>query len=114
MGVPTRRSLSQSLKKYKISQQEWHQLLERQDGRCAICRQPSTAIINGKVKRLAIDHCHETKQLRGLLCSKCNTGLGMFSDNWLLLENALEYLTYWHSKHASSKVKAIQESPILN
>jgi len=114
MGVPKQRSLRQSLVKYKISKQDWDQLMKLQDGRCAICRKPETELNKGTVKRLAIDHCHETNKVRGLLCGRCNQGIGRFEDSWLLLDNAMEYLTYWHSKHGSSKVEAIQESPLLN
>jgi len=114
MGVPAKRSLRQSLIKYKITQDDWDKLLKIQDGRCAICRQPSTAVINGRIKRLAIDHCHETKKVRGLLCNSCNTGLGMFNDDWLVLDNAIEYLGHWHNKHGSSKVKSVKEVPALN
>ena len=114
MGIPAKRSLRRALIKYKITQDDWDKLLKIQDERCAICRQPSTTVINGRIKRLAIDHCHETNQVRGLLCSCCNAGLGMFNDDWLLLENAIEYLGHWHNKHGSSKVQSVQESPALN
>lgn len=114
IGIPARRSLRQTLKKHNLSYSAWHDLLIVQQEKCAICRQPSTAVMNGRIKRLAIDHCHETNKVRGLLCSECNAGLGMFKDNLLLLENAIEYLSYWHSKHGSNKVQSIQESPLLN
>ena len=114
VGVPAKRSLQRALIKYKITQDDWDKLLKIQDGRCAICRKPSSAIINGRIKRLAIDHCHETNQVRGLLCSTCNAGLGMFNDDWLLLDNAIEYLSHWHGKHGSSKFQSVQESPALN
>ena len=96
-------------KLYKAKPGTYKLLLKIQDGRCAICRKhPSSK------RLLAFDHCHETNQVRGLLCSRCNLGLGLFNDNWLLLNNAEEYLAYWHSKHGSSKVQTIQESPTLN
>lgn len=56
---------------------------KNQSGRCAIC--------NRKAK-LVIDHCHATGFVRGLLCSRCNTGLGQFCDNTHLMEVAVEYL----------------------
>ncbi len=114
MGVPAKRSLRQSLKKYSLSDSDWHDLLNHQESKCAICRKLPTAKINGRIKRLAIDHCHETGKVRGLLCHECNAGLGMFGDNWMLLDNAIEYLSYWHGKHNSSKTTVFQESPILN
>ena len=104
-----------NLTKYGLSEEEHLEILIKQDHRCAICRKPETAKYkSGTVRLLSIDHCHETGKLRGLLCSKCNMGLGLFNDDWLLLENAIEYLGHWHSKHGSSKVQSIQESPTLN
>jgi hypothetical protein len=96
-------------KKYNENPGTYEALLQMQDHRCAICRKyPS-----GK-RGLAFDHCHETNHGRGLLCHKCNMGLGMFNDDWLILDNAIEYLAHWHNKHGSSKVQSIQETPLLN
>jgi Recombination endonuclease VII len=60
---------------------------EKQQGLCAICRQPED---NGK--RMSIDHCHVNGNFRGLLCWRCNVGLGHFRDNPALLQNAISYL----------------------
>lgn len=74
-------------KKYEISAEEYRAILERQGGRCAICK--CRAISN----RFAVDHDHKTDAVRGLLCSKCNhDGLGAFHDSPLLLWRALAYL----------------------
>lgn len=43
--------------------------------------------------KLSVDHNHKTGQIRGLLCNKCNTGLGMFQDNTSIIESALKYLS---------------------
>lgn len=51
-------------------------------------------LICGSVHRLHIDHCHKTGKVRGLLCSNCNTGLGMFRDSPMLLNRASEYLKW--------------------
>ena len=51
-----------------------------------------SCIICGSTQRLCIDHCHQTKKVRGLLCTKCNTGLGMFDDDIGKLLSAIEYL----------------------
>jgi hypothetical protein len=69
-----------------------------QEGLCAICGKPETA--QGKhsvVKSLAVDHDHETGEIRGLLCSRCNNGIGHFGDNVELMKKAIEYL----EKHRS-------------
>ena len=89
-------------------------MLDYQDHRCALCRKSETAIINNKIKRLAVDHCHETNQVRGLLCQRCNLLLGQVGDDWLILDNAIEYVSHWHNKHGSSKVQSVQEVPALN
>ena len=110
----TKRRSQEIAKRYKISKDQYEQKLIVQKNRCAICRKEDILISTKKVRSLAVDHCHETKEVRGLLCSKCNLGIGLFNDSWLLLDNAIEYLTYWHSKHGSSKVQSVQESPVLN
>lgn len=70
-------------------------MVERQKGLCAICEQPEKGT-NGrwgkKTLQLAVDHNHETSKVRGLLCRRCNQGLGKFEDNPELLEKAASYL----------------------
>jgi len=53
-------------------------------------RHPVCAICGGEAQ--AIDHCHETKKVRAMLCHSCNRGLGCFKDSIDLLESALDYL----------------------
>lgn len=59
-------------------------LFERQNGLCGICANP--------MQRPLLDHCHKTMQVRGLLCSRCNVGLGQFQDDEKLLAKALNYI----------------------
>lgn len=74
---------------YGIELADFERLMEQQGGVCAICGAlPPT----GYYKQLAVDHCHETGAVRGLLCSDCNRGLGIFRDNPGRLERAAEYL----------------------
>lgn len=77
---------------YGITPEEYDRLLEDQGGVCAICRKPSTMRIHGHVARLAIDHDHETKQIRGLLCGPCNQLLGSVNDDPDVLTAAIAYL----------------------
>ena len=72
--------------KFGITLEQYELLLKEQGYSCAICKKPSTR------KRLAVDHCHTTGKVRGLLCSHCNQGLGHFMDNQTILENSLNYL----------------------
>ena len=63
-------------------------LYTKQSGCCAICGKH-----NSKLKRnLAADHCHDSNKIRGLLCGRCNRGLGYFKDNPDLLFQAISYL----------------------
>lgn len=73
---------------YGITQAEYDAMLEKQNGKCAICN--NTDEVEGR--KLAIDHCHTTGRVRGLLCGKCNRGLGLFKDNPDLLLKAISYL----------------------
>jgi DNA-directed RNA polymerase subunit RPC12/RpoP len=68
-------------------------MLAVQDNKCAICgKEDDTVLSSGAYKRLAVDHCHKTGKLRGILCENCNRGIGMFKDNQELLEQAIRYL----------------------
>lgn len=84
-----RRKLAQ----YGLLPESYAALLGAQNGVCAICgkseciRSPS-----GEPKHLAVDHCHATGSVRALLCSRCNTALGLFQDDPVLLRKAAEYL----------------------
>lgn len=77
-------------KSYGIGLAEYDALLERQDGKCAIC---NTLPDRG----LCVDHCHNSKAVRGLLCHSCNRALGMFDDNPLRLEAAAAYVRNGHT-----------------
>ena len=77
------------LGKYDLIPTQYAKLLEHQDDRCAICGK--TPEENGR--SLAIDHCHSTGTVRGLLCATCNTGLGFFQDDVTFLHQAILYLS---------------------
>ncbi len=64
-------------------------MLAAQNGLCAICR---TSEPGGKNGRFHVDHCHETKEVRGLLCTNCNTGIGHMKHRVTFLQAAIEYL----------------------
>jgi hypothetical protein len=76
---------------YGITPARYAEMLEEQNGLCAICNQPPDG--NGKNGRvLFIDHDHVSGEVRGLLCRACNGGLGLFKDDPKLLLNAVAYL----------------------
>lgn len=66
-------------------------MLGEQGGVCAICGQKETSTYRGKVRKLAVDHCHKTGRVRGLLCMNCNQGLGKFQHSHELLIKAATY-----------------------
>jgi hypothetical protein len=82
-----RHQLRVKLRKMGISRGSYEALLVEQRGVCAICKRPCE-----QNSRLAIDHDHATGRVRGLLCARCNIGLGYFLDDPLRLQAALEYL----------------------
>ena len=75
-------------KTYGITIEEYKKMLYVQNGVCAICEKEC---VSGR--NLAVDHCHETGNIRGLLCSNCNPGLGHFKDSIKLLDRAIQYLS---------------------
>ena len=78
----------QLMKAYGITLENYNQMFADQAGCCYICN-----IHQSEFKRaLAVDHCHTTGQVRGLLCLNCNTGLGSFFDDEKLLIKAIDYL----------------------
>src|SRR5262245_41793994 len=83
-----------SLKKlYSMGLLEYQRLYDNQLGVCAICEQPETAIgVHGEIRLLNVDHDHVTGKVRGLLCSNCNTALGLFRDEVRNLVSAIKYL----------------------
>jgi len=80
------------LKRYNISSDQFDKILKSQDNKCAICRRFETVRCNNKIKTLSVDHNHITNKVRGLLCQRCNTALGLFNDDILVLQNAIDYL----------------------
>jgi hypothetical protein len=78
---------------YGISTEDYEVIHKKQDGRCKICKHRRKRLKrNGKFLSLSIDHNHNTGRVRGLLCYKCNLGLGNFEDKIFYLLRAICYL----------------------
>lgn len=73
---------------YDITEEHYFTLLDEQYGCCAICGSDDETIGG----HLHVDHDHESGDIRGLLCSNCNTGLGLLQDNPDILQSAIKYL----------------------
>ena len=76
--------------RYKLTVEEYEQMYESQQHQCKICKEPNEL---GGMTGLVVDHCHTTLKVRGLLCRKCNNGLGIFKDDIEIFNNAIKYLT---------------------
>lgn len=72
---------------YGLTWAAYQTLFARANGCCEICKQPEKA-----GRRLAVDHCHVTKKVRGLLCIRCNTSLGVLDSYPDFVKNAQQYL----------------------
>jgi Autographiviridae endonuclease VII len=83
--ISTRRQGGHLQRRYGISRADYAALLASQGGVCAICAKPAT-------KTLCVDHCHSTGRIRGLLCRKCNFGLGCYAEDQAAMIAALAYL----------------------
>src|ERR1035437_4266456 len=76
-------------RRYGLTNQEFDALLAAQGGSCALCHEQLKL---DKPKTFHIAHCHKTKKVRGILCARCNLGLGRFGDSIEQLEDAIAYL----------------------
>jgi hypothetical protein len=74
-------------RKYGITVADYEAMLAAQGGGCAICGAPEPA-----AQSLHVDHCHDTGAVRGLLCFRCNAGLGQFDHDRDRLARAASYL----------------------
>lgn len=73
-------------RKFNITEEEYKSLLKKQNNQCAICKREDD------YQRIGVDHNHTTGKIRGLLCARCNTGIGFLQDDIKLLKEAIKYL----------------------
>jgi len=78
-------------RKFGLTSEEYYSLLKKQNFGCAICERTEPNGVSNK--KFAVDHCHSTGEVRGLLCHSCNTSLGHFNDDIRLLDKAINYLS---------------------
>ena len=82
--------------RYGITQKDWDRMHDDQGGLCALCRIPGRT---GKHGKFAVDHNHDTGQVRGLLCTTCNVAIGALGETRENLQRAVDYVTYgWRKK----------------
>lgn len=75
------------LSRYGLSLEQYDEMLQAQGAHCALC-----GCADQRGLKLAVDHCHTTGVVRGLLCTHCNTAIGLLKDDPDLIEKAAEYV----------------------
>ena len=83
---------AQKLRAYNLTIEQFENMLQEQNGKCAICNEE-----NSNNSDLCVDHNHTTEIVRGLLCRRCNMGLGYFKDDIELMKSGIEYLEKYDS-----------------
>lgn len=78
---------------FGISLEQYRVMHAGQNGCCAICKKPETHTIKGVLCTLAVDHDHDTGNIRALLCGRCNKAIGLFDDRPELLREAANYIS---------------------
>ncbi len=89
------------INKLGVDFKRYHQMVKSQDHRCAIC---DSKLESSRYSKFAVDHCHKTGKVRGLLCTQCNTALGLMKDSVHRLESAIRYLQLHTSEDIVSPV----------
>lgn len=82
---------------FGITLQQYDEMFLAQDGVCAICKHPESVRYNknsDKIKRLAVDHCHETGKIRGLLCTRCNPAVGYMQNDPFRAQSLFGYILH--------------------
>ena len=79
------------MRNYGLCKEDFEMMLVEQKNKCIICGFEFTE--ESKSTRPHVDHCHDSGEVRGLLCGNCNAGLGQFKDDTQKLQSAIEYLT---------------------
>jgi hypothetical protein len=97
---PDRAREKRLARKFGMSIEQYSQMLIAQNGRCAICHGRGSGMSHSD--NLSIDHDHRGGGVRGLLCARCNVGIGMFKDDIDCLLRAAAYLTS-HLKATAAK-----------
>lgn len=100
-------------KKYGMTREQYQTMLNQQSGLCAICGKHE-AITDPRIKNarnLAVDHCHKTGAIRGLLCFKCNVAIGLFNHDTAKLEAAIVYLAQTESNNLTTLLCGFPNPP---
>ena len=89
---------------YGMSLRDYDERLAQQQGACLICKRTFAY-------PLCVDHCHEAREVRSLLCIKCNLGLGHYEDNPVFLRNAANLMDDWLRRHPELRKRMESMTP---
>ena len=73
--------------RYGLSYEDWQKIWDNQNGQCIICEKPFISPSDA-----CVDHNHKTGEVRGLLCHRCNCGIGYLNDDPKIMAKAIEYV----------------------
>lgn len=76
-------------KLYRIRMEDFDKMYQEQNAKCKICYED----IPYRGRKIAVDHCHTTGKVRGILCHHCNVGIGHLQEDIKILQKAIDYLT---------------------
>lgn len=93
---------------FGITLERYREVHDEQDGVCAICGEPETATVRGRVLVLAVDHDHVTGKVRQLLCGACNKAVGFFRDSPDLMRRAAAYI----ENHRDQQIREAVAPPV--
>ncbi|MEK7557448.1 MAG: endonuclease VII domain-containing protein [Patescibacteria group bacterium] len=98
-------------KNYGLSELVFAEMLEKQNHRCRICGDSGKG---GTGKFPTVDHCHKTNTVRGILCGRCNTGIGFFKDSPALCIMAARYLYQFDPKNSPKIGRESKQAKAIN
>lgn len=92
--------IQQTARRFGITSEEYMQMIEDQENKCAICFEYETrkSCASNEVTKLSIDHDHKTGKVRGLLCANCNSALGKMKESAQRFQSAINYLNKYNSE----------------
>jgi hypothetical protein len=93
-----------NLKKRGLTLEQYEEMLAFQGNVCGICKREAAE--RTPYKRLAVDHCHETLVVRGLLCTPCNSAIGLLMEDVEVLREAIAYLESWDEANREANREA--------
>ncbi len=93
-------------RKYGLTADAHAAILSAQNALCGVCGNPEYRVRLGKALPLHVDHDHKTGEVRGLLCTDCNLGVGRFKDSPKLLRAAAAYLEKYGERNIADRAAA--------